>query len=86
VLTIFSGAYFPLQLLPGWASAAARYNPIAVAVEGMREPLLGGPNWATTGLDVLFLAPTSACSLFFGILVFRRALGRERRRGSLGLY
>jgi ABC-2 type transport system permease protein len=86
VLTIFSGAYFPLQLLPGWASAAASYNPIAVAVEGMREPLLGGSNWATTGLDVLFLAPASACSLVFGILVFRRALGRERRRGSLGLY
>lgn len=86
VLTIFSGAYFPLQLLPSWADEAARYNPIAVAVEGMREPLLGGTTWAGTGLDVLFLAPTSACSLALGIFVFRRALRRERRRGSLSLY
>lgn len=86
VLTIFSGAYFPLEVLPVWASEVARYNPIALAVEGMREPLLGGTGWTSAGLDVLLLAPMSACSLALGILVFRRALRRERRRGSLALY
>jgi ABC-2 type transport system permease protein len=86
LLTIFSGAYFPLDLLPRWASAIARWNPIAVAVEGMREPLLGGRGWARTGIDLLVLSPVSLLVLAGGLAVFRRAMRRERRRGSLGLY
>lgn len=86
LLTIFSGAYFPLAVLPHWAQALAEVNPMATAVEAMREPLLGGTGWAGIGVDVAVLAPLSAVSLALGIAVFRLALRRERRRGSLGLY
>lgn len=86
VLTLFSGAYFPLELLPDWASDVARFNPIAVVVDGMRQPLLGGTGWAQTATDVLVLLPVSAASLAVGITIFRLALRRERRRGSLSLY
>jgi ABC-2 type transport system permease protein len=86
VLTLFSGAFFPLDLLPGWASGVARYNPIAIVVDGMRQPLLGGTGWAETAADVLVLLPISAASLAVGITIFRLALRRERRRGSLSLY
>jgi ABC-2 type transport system permease protein len=86
VLTIFSGAYFPLDLLPSWASELARFNPIAVAVDGMRQPLLGGTGWADTGYDLLILLPLSGASLALGVYAFRLALRRERRRGSLSLY
>jgi ABC-2 type transport system permease protein len=86
VMTIFSGAYFPLELLPSWASTIAELNPMALAVEGMREPLLAGTGWEGIGTDLLVLAPVSGLSLTVGILAFRLALRRERRRGSLGLY
>jgi ABC-2 type transport system permease protein len=86
VLTIFSGAYFPLDVLPDWAGKIAGANPMALAVEGMREPLLGGTGWSGIGFDVLVLAPASAASLAIGVLAFRMALRRERRLGSLGLY
>lgn len=86
VLTLFSGAFFPLELLPGWASELARFNPITIVVDGMRHPLLGGTGWADTARDVLILLPLSAVSMGAGIAAFRLALRRERRRGSLSLY
>lgn len=85
-LTLASGAYFPLELLPGWFADVARVNPVAIAIHGMREALLGGAGWSEAGPDILLLAPMSAVSLAAGILAFRVALRRERRRGTLGLY
>jgi ABC-2 type transport system permease protein len=86
LLTLFSGAFFPLSLLPDWAESVAEYNPIAIAIDGMREPLLGGGGWDGVGGDLLVLLPLSVLSLAIGVLAFRGALKREKRRGSLGLY
>ncbi len=84
-LVVGSGAFFPLQLLPGWVTAITRYNPIALAVEGIRRPLLGG-GWEGIWPDSLLLAPVSLATLAFGLFAFRLALRREQRRGTLGLY
>jgi ABC-2 type transport system permease protein len=86
LLTIGSGAYFPLDLLPGWVSTLAEVNPMALAIDGMRESLIGGASWSEIGPDLLVLGPTSLVSLVVGYFVFRLAQWRERRRGTLGLY
>lgn len=86
ILTAFSGAYFPLSLLPDWVEPTAALNPIAIAVDGMRKPLLDGPDWSAFGGDLLVLVPISLLSLLVGAVCFRFALRREARRGSLGLY
>jgi ABC-2 type transport system permease protein len=86
LLTLGSGAYFPLELLPGWVEAVAKVNPMAIAIDGMREPLLGTVNWAESLQHLLVLTPMSAVSLAAGVFAFRLALNRERRRGTLGLY
>lgn len=85
-LALVSGLYFPLDLLPDWIADAARLNPIALATDGMREALLGGAGWAELAPKLVALVPMSACSLALGITVFRLALRRERRTGTLGLY
>jgi ABC-2 type transport system permease protein len=85
-LGLLSGIYFPLQLLPGWLQAIAELNPVAIAIEGMRNALLGGAGWSEIGPDVLLMLPLSAASLAGGLYLFRRAVGRERRLGTLGLY
>jgi ABC-2 type transport system permease protein len=85
-LALVSGLYFPLDLLPGWMTTAAELNPIALATSGMREALLGGAGWAELAPKLVALVPMSACSLALGITVFRLALRRERRAGTLGLY
>lgn len=86
LLGLASGAFFPVELLPGWLSWTTVVNPIAIALDGIREGLLGGADWTQTWPAVLTLAPMSAAALAAGVLAFRLALKRERRLGTLGLY
>ena len=86
LLALLSGALFPLALLPGWLQTLAEVNPFAIAIEAMRETLIGGAGWATVRPDFLLLLPLSAFALFLGAVAFRAALAREHRRGTLGLY
>ncbi len=85
-LGLLSGIYFPIDLLPAWLMTIAELNPIALAIHGMREQLLGGAP-ASEGLRVAaILVPMSIISLTLGMVAFRMAVRRELRRGTLGLY
>ncbi len=85
-LGIASGAYVPLELLPNWVETLAVVNPMALAIEAMREALLGGASVLDVAPKLLALAPMSAASLFLGLYLFGLAMRREQRRGSIGLY
>jgi ABC-2 type transport system permease protein len=86
ILGLLSGAYFPLDLLPGWLQAVASVNPVAIAIDGVRQALLSGDGWASLQPDVLLLVPMAAVSLTAGVVAFRLGLDREHRNGTLGLY
>jgi ABC-2 type transport system permease protein len=86
LLTITSGAYFPLTLFPDWLAALAELNPMAVAIDTMREALLGDAGWSDVASGLVILAPAALVTLALGFASFRLALRRERRRGSVGLY
>jgi ABC-2 type transport system permease protein len=85
-LTLVSGLYFPLSLLPGWLETISVANPLTIAATGLREALLGGTGWDSVGGDILHLTPLSIASVLIGTLAFRLALTRERRLGTLGAY
>jgi ABC-2 type transport system permease protein len=86
VLVLGSGAFFPLTLLPDWVTTLAEVNPMALAIDGMRQALIGGAGFADVARDALMLAVMAGASLAVGMFLFRRAQQRERRRGTLGLY
>jgi ABC-2 type transport system permease protein len=86
ILGLASGAFFPLTLLPNWIQAIAEANPIAIAMEGTREALIGGAGWSALGPELVLLAVLSFAALLAGVAAFRAALAREHRRGTLGLY
>lgn len=86
LLTLGSGAYFPVEVLPGWLQWLAELNPITVALRATRELLLGGASWASILPDLAVLVPTGILSLLVGTHTFRLAVRRETRRGTLGLY
>jgi ABC-2 type transport system permease protein len=86
VLTFTSGAYFPVEYLPEWLQGVAEWNPITVAVEASRQALLGTITWAAVGEAVALIIPFSIASLAAGIVAFRLAMRRERRRGTMSLY
>ncbi|HKH18664.1 MAG TPA: ABC transporter permease [Solirubrobacteraceae bacterium] len=85
-LGIISGAFFPLALLPDWLQAIAEANPVAIAIETVRETLIGGGGWSAIPGEAALLVPASIAALAGGVLAFRAALARERRKGTLGLY
>jgi ABC-2 type transport system permease protein len=84
--TLSSGAFVPLAVLPEWVQELAAWNPIALAVGAMRAALLGGASVADVWPAVVRLAFLSLFTLAAGSVAFRRALARERRKGTLGLY
>lgn len=86
LLGLASGAVFPLSLLPGWIAAVAEWNPLAIAIDGVRQALLGSAGWGEALADVALLVPLSGLTLVAGISLFRLALDRERRLGTLGMY
>lgn len=86
LLTIASGAYFPVELLPGWMVPLAEANPFAVALEAMRDAALGGAGWGEVLPAIALLLPMAAVSLAVGYGAYLLALRRELRRGTIGVY
>ena len=86
LLTLTSSAYFPLALFPAWLAFIAELNPMTVAITNMRESLLGDAGWSDIAPGLAVLAVASVISIAAGVVAFRAALRRERRRGSVGLY
>jgi ABC-2 type transport system permease protein len=85
-LTLVSGLYFPLSLLPNWLETISAGNPLTIAASGLRDALLGGTGWGSIGGDILILTPLSIVSILIGTIAFKLALTRERRLGTLGAY
>lgn len=86
LLTGTSSTYFPIELFPAWLQRVAEFNPITRALHAIREALIGGTAWTHVWPAVGALIPTAVISLAAGVLAFRLARARERRRGTLGLY
>ena len=83
-LGLVSGAFFPLALLPLWLQRVAEANPVAIVMEGTREPLIGGPDWGAV-VGRLDLVPLALVPCSRVLPAFRAALAREHRQGTLGL-
>ena len=86
LLTITSGTYFPISVLPGWVRSVAKLSPLTITLDAARDALIGGVGWIDVMPAVAILVPCAALSLVAGIGAFRAALSRERHRGTLGLY
>ena len=86
LIALASGAYVPVDVLPDWIEQLAAWNPIAVALDGMRTSLIAGPDWSETAGDLAVIVPWSVLALGAGLLGFRAALRHERVSGSLGIY
>lgn len=86
LLGLISGAVFPIALLPPVLQTMAEWNPFAIAIDGIRSALIGGTGWSDAASDLAHLLPLSVAGLALGVLCFRLAIARERRRGTLGQY
>lgn len=79
-LGLVSGIYFPLSVLPHPLAAVADALPFTWAVQLVRAAVLGN---SVPAARVVELAVSSAVLLTLALVLFRAAIDRARRAGSL---
>ena len=82
-LAFLGGAFFPVETFPAWLEPIARLVPTRLAYDGARSALFTGEGWGTEAALLLLIA---VVAVPLGIWAFGRALGAQRRRGTLGEY
>jgi len=78
VVLFLSTAFFPEDLMVEPARTIAKYNPLSLVVEGIREPIITGVNAA----DVLWAALTIAGIMAVSLLLSARALRHRLATGG----
>jgi ABC-type uncharacterized transport system permease subunit len=83
---LFSGAFFPRELLPDWLAAGAGWLPVAPTVDAMRILLFEAPAGMDLRTAVMRLAITTVGLLPFVFLAYRYSARAVLIDGSLSHY
>jgi ABC-2 type transport system permease protein len=82
-LGLFSGALFPISVLPDWLQPIAKLMPTRFSFDGLRSALFGGGDWGT---DVLVLCAYAVVLVPAAVWAFAAALRWAKRVGSIAEY
>jgi len=82
-ITVVSGVYFPVALLPDWISWAANVQPFTATVDLLRHLLVGTPLQESPALEAAKLAGFIVVLVPLGLLALSRAVEASRRRGTV---
>jgi ABC-2 type transport system permease protein len=82
-LGIFSGALFPIAVLPNWLEPIAEVMPTTLAFDGLRAALFGGAGWSD---EVLGLGLYAIGLLPLSLWAFAAAIRVAKRSGSVAEY
>jgi ABC-2 type transport system permease protein len=83
---LFSGVFFPTQLLPAGFRTISRLLPPTYGLDGIRRVLLEGQGLTQVREPLIALFLFLAVLLPFSLWVFSRAVRRAKREGSLIQY
>jgi ABC-2 type transport system permease protein len=83
---LFSGVFFPTQLLGTGFGAISRLLPPTYGLDGIRRVLIEGQGLAEVRDPLMILFAYLAVLLPFSLWVFARAVRRAKREGSLIQY
>ncbi|MHB0867613.1 MAG: ABC transporter permease [Thermoleophilia bacterium] len=84
--TLLGGVYYPTSVLPDWLQAASYLFPITYSLRAIRMSLLQGSGFADVSGDLLALVLFSLITLPLSLYIFRYAVRRAKRDGSLAFY
>jgi ABC-2 type transport system permease protein len=82
-ISLISGLYFPVSLLPGWIEWLSNVQPFTPAVELLRHLLVGTSLPHPAWLDLVKLAGFAAVLLPIAMWVVGQAVRVSRRRGTI---
>lgn len=83
-LAVFSGALFPVAVLPGWLQPLTVLSPLTHALDAMRAVALDGASIGSVGSDLLVLACFAVALLPLGAFLIHVAMRHARRVGGFG--
>jgi len=83
---LFGGVVFPVSLLPPWLRWISRLLPVTYALNGMRKSLLASATFAEILPDIAALAVFAAVLLPLGLFVFRLAVRKAKKDGTLAQF
>lgn len=83
VMMLFSGIFYPLEILPGWMQAVARWSPATYVLDGVRRALLDGIGLEDQWHNIWPLIVSAIVCIPMGLLVFRLCEDHAKRVGSL---
>lgn len=83
VISLVSGLWFPVELLPGWIQWVSDVQPFTPAVDLLRYVLVGTPLQHSAGLEVLKIAVFSVVLIPLSLWCLRGAIQLARRRATL---
>lgn len=83
---LFSGVFFPTQLLGSGFGGVSRMLPTTYGLDGIRRVLIEGQGLAEVREPLMILLIYLAVMLPFSLWVFARAVRRAKREGSLIQY
>jgi ABC-2 type transport system permease protein len=88
VASLFAGALFPIDLVPGWLRWISYLVPHTYVIAVSRQVLMAQPPLAVIPLDVAFWSLTAFTLSTFavGLFLFGRALQYARKMGLLSGY
>jgi ABC-2 type transport system permease protein len=83
---ILGGAFFPIEQMPDWMRSIAYFVPATYSLRALRAGILNGQGIAELAVPLLVLAAIAAVMLPLSLLLFRRAVWKAKREGTLVLY
>jgi ABC-2 type transport system permease protein len=84
--SIVGGAYFPIDVMPGWLQTVALLMPITYSLEALRMTMLKGYSVAMVARPLGILAAIVAVLLPLSVALFVAAVQKGRREGTLTHY
>jgi ABC-2 type transport system permease protein len=83
---LLGGVFFPIAVLPDWLRLVSYALPITYSLEGMRKSLLTSAGFSEILPSILALAGFGGLLFPLSLLVFRRAVVKAKRDGTLTHY
>ncbi len=84
ILSLFSGIYYPLSVLPAWMQSIGKLFPVYYAVEVLRGVTVYGKSVGELSQQIAALIFFSIVLTAFGLIIFNRVEKNARKSGAIG--
>lgn len=86
LISLSSGLFFPIALLPGWVQVISRVQPFTATVDLLRNVLVGTPLPTSLGMELAKIGAFLLAMIPLSILGLQAALRYAQRKGTIVEY